>query len=282
LDFYRPKNEKEKQHSELFRKILIYGGLVLAVFILASFVYAVRYSKFFKIKNINIVGIQSVSSEEFVDNLKNFFTEQSKISRFLGTDNILAWGDAGADFFKKYPQFESIRIEKKYFNKEIMIVANEREKFGIWCFKTRKDAELEQSRNEAEGINEWCGWFDRNGIIFSEAPVIETEILNRVNDLSDRVIGMGDKVLPDNFMVNLLEIFSVLEKEDINTKTIYLKDFGLEEVETASVNATPKIYFSLKFDPKFSLGVIDSLRKSGEWKKLNYVDFRVENRVYYR
>jgi len=270
-------------------KLFIYGGSVLLLIIIFGSIYAVRYSNLFKIKNISVDGVQNISSDELVGNLKSFFIDRSKIAGFLGDDNILAWGGGEDDFLTKHPQFESLNIKKHYFGKEINIDVKEREKFGIWCFKARKTradggagAENEQLQNDTERINEWCGWFDKNGIIFSDAPVIETEILNKVNDLSDRSINMGDKALSDGFMGNLLAIFSVLERANINTKTLYLKDFALAEVETAPVDASPKIYFSLKFDPEFSLAAINALKKSGEWKKINYVDFRVENRVYYK
>lgn len=289
MDFYRPQNEKERKRRDLLTKIFIYSGLVLILIVISGLIYTVRYSNLFKIKNINVDGTQSISSDELVGNLKTFFTEHSKISGFLGSDNILAWGGGMDDFLAKYPQFESLKIEKHYFSKEINIEAREREKFGIWCVKAKKThayggagAENEQLQSVAKNNEEWCGWFDRNGIIFSDAPVIETEILNKVNDLSGRNISMGDKVLPDDFMNNLLAIFDVLKNVNVNTKTIYLNDFDLAEVETVSSSAAPKIYFSLKFDPKFSLAAINALKKSGEWKKINYVDFRVENRVYYR
>lgn len=269
MDFYRPEKEKEKKRSELLSKFFIYGGLIL-VFILISFsVYAVRYSNFLKIKKISVSGVQSFSSDELLGNLRSFFIKDSKVAEFLGIDNILAWGNA-EKFLKNYPQFESLEIKKNYFSKEIDVEVKEREKFGIWCQQHEGDD------------NEFCGWFDKNGVIFSEAPVIETEILKRVNDFSGRNIGVGGNVLPDNFTANLLSIFNVLERAGVNTKTIYLKDFVLEEVETASLAGAPKFYFSLKFSPEFSLAAINSLKKSSEWKKLNYIDFRVENRMYYK
>lgn len=281
MDFYRPQTEKEKHKKELFFKLIFFGAVILAVIIIFSAVYTVCYSGIFKIKKISISGLQGISSEELSANLKNFFTKNSAIASFLGAGNILVWRADLSGFLNEYPQLESLNIEKDYFSREVIVSATEREKFGIWCIKALNGAEKIQEGNNAENSSQ-CGWFDRSGILFAEAPVIETEILNRVNDSSGRNINIGGRVLPQEFMQNLTGIFGILDKENVKTKTVYLDDLDLQEVYTRAVSGDPKIYFSLKFNPVFSLAAINSLKDSGQWKKIEYVDFRVQNRAYYR
>ena len=284
MDFYRLQTEKEKHKKELFSKIIFFGAVILAVIAIFGAVYTVCYSGVFKIKKINISGLQGISPDELTANLENFFTKNSAVASFLGANNILVWQTEPDGFLKQYPQLESLDIEKDYFGREVTVSAKEREKFGIWCIQTRKNAEpsTDTTQNNAENDIEQCYWFDKTGIIFGEAPTIETEILNRVNDSSGKNINIGDTVLPQEFMPNLTSIFDILDKENLNTKTVYLDDLALQEVYTKAVSGDPKIYFSLNFDPRFSLAAINSLKDSGEWGKIGYVDFRVQNRAYYK
>lgn len=263
--FYRPQTEKEKKQKKAMAKIYAFGATAVILIVITGGLYVIKYSGIFNIKKINVLGIQSVSSDEFISNLKDFINGNYKISSFLGTDNILSW-KGESDFLEKYPQIESLDVNKNYFNREIDITVRERDKFGIWCFR----------------VNNECYWFDRVGVIFGEAPMIETEILKRVNDFSNRNISVGEKALPENLLANLILIFGILDKNNINTKTIYLNNFDLEEVNTEAVARDPKIYFSLRFDPQFSVAAIEALKKSGKWNKISYIDFRVENRAYYK
>ncbi len=280
--FYRPQTEKEKHKKELFSKIIFFGAIILAVIIIFGLVYTVCYSGVFKIKKISISGLQGISSDELTANLKDFFIKNSAIASFLGSNNILVWQTDPKEFLKEYPQLENLDIEKDYFSREVSINATEREKFGIWCAQTPNNAEQAQPQNNAENSASQCGWFDKSGVLFAEAPIIETEILNRVNDSSGRNINIGDTVLPSEFMPNLAAIFDILDKENLNTKTVYLDDLALQEVYTKAASGDPKIYFSLNFNPEFSLAAINSLKDSGQWSKIGYVDFRVENRAYYK
>ena len=62
---------------------------------------------------------------------------------------------------------------------------------------------------------------------------------------------------------------------------IFINDLKIEEV-TVMPAGFPKTLFSLRFDPRFSIVAIDALKKSGRWQKVEYADFRVENKVYYK
>ncbi|MDI6717741.1 MAG: hypothetical protein QMD86_01690 [Patescibacteria group bacterium] len=299
MKFHHSPSEKRLTDQAIFKnKKFLLGG---AVFILAA-IYAIFYSPAFKIQKIEISGANSLVSAELIQNLKDYFENQSKISLLLGSDNILTWGDS-AEFLKLHPQFESLKMERNYLSRRINIEVKERKNYGIWCqneptetditqtvtdaaqTENRTTTQMETLNQKPPEINSYlstskseCLWFDENGIIFKQAPIIDSELFNRVNDETGHNLKLGDPIMKKNLFDNLKKIFKILDIAEANIKTVHLKDISLEEVSTQS---KPKLLFSLRFDPEFSLSAINSLKNSDKWKNVDYADFRVENRVYY-
>lgn len=292
MQLYRPSEKPINSPKNSKKRWLVFAVILGIILIISGVIYFVS-SPFFKIKKIEVSEISDLSSSEIILRLKEFFANKSKLSAFLGGDNILIWTGNVEDFLKTEPSFESLEIKKNYFTKEIIIKAAEREKFGIWC----EQEEINKNPSEAvigfsidnptttiensESRKERCFWFDKNGVLFKETAVIESEIFKRVNDFSSRNLKLGETVLPQRLFANLIKIFGVLERVNLNAKTLCLKDLALEEVYVESVS-DPKIFFSLRNDPEFSLSAIDAFKKSSRWEKISYIDFRVENKAYYR
>ncbi|MEK7549042.1 MAG: hypothetical protein AAB496_00945 [Patescibacteria group bacterium] len=258
-EFYVDERQRAKRRRVL--KFKIYGAIAVFFILLASVFYLIVYSPLFQIKNILMLTTSDVVN---LNDLKDFFTNQSKISSFLGADNILIWkGDELNRFLKNQPRLLKLTIEKKYFKREIVLTAKEREKFGIWC-----------------QLSGDCWWFDKEGIIFDKAPQVEGEIIYKVKDFSERKLDINSRAIDEMLFNNLFKIFEVLDKSGLGIKTLRLNEMNLEEVISESPLA-PKIYFSLRTNPFFGLSVLQSLKNFG-LGKIEYIDLRVENRGYYK
>ncbi|MEK7163077.1 MAG: hypothetical protein AAB696_02200 [Patescibacteria group bacterium] len=295
-------NDKEKQKQRRILKLKIFGGLAVFFVLIIGIGYLVVYSPAFRIIRIDIALISAdktrINTDEIVKDLKFFFTNQSKISQFLGQDNILIWkkekirkfisAEGGsASGGKNYFQIAELTIEKKYLERRIKINIKEREKFGIWCQQTRNYAEqdaelrgnspLESVSSSRESV---CWWFDKTGIIFSEALMAEGQLINKVNDFSGRLLKLGEPILEEKFAKNIFKIFEILEKSALKIKSLKLENLAFQEIIADSSNL-PKIYFSLRFNPEFALTALESFKKIG-LNKIEYIDLRVENRAYYK
>lgn len=245
-------------------KIKIYGGLAVFFLLIIGAGYLVVYSPLFHITRINADGTQ-INANDLIENLKEFLKSQSKIAGFLSSENILIWKQEKiSEFLKNYPQIAELNIEKDYFERTIKIDIKEREKYGIWCQSAVSN----------------CFWFDKKGIIFAEAPMVEGALINKVEDLTGRDLKIGDTIIEQRFLDNLLKIFAVLDETNLGKGFLNLENLSLQEIIFESPDRF-KIYFSLRFDPAFSVAGIKSLRETG-LEKMNYIDFRVENRVYYK
>jgi len=277
--YYPAAQKTSKSKIKLIVFLLVFAFLAL-VFGGGYLVYA---SDFFKIKNIEISGVKNYSKENLTADLKDFFKSRSAISSFLGPDNILVWNAEVSAFLAKTPQLKNLNIEKDIFNRSVKVDAQEREKFGIWCLEINSMLnQVAASSTFDKGFKEEsCYWFDKEGILFVEAPAIEGELFNRMIDSTGRDLKLGDKVLDDRLLVNLVKVFEVFDTADLKSKTVFINDLKIEEVIVRPLGF-PKALFSLRFDPRFSVVAINALKKSGRWQKVEYVDFRVENKVYYK
>ena len=149
----------------------------------------------------------------------------------------------------------------------------ERQPIGIWCY-------------EDSGS---CWWFDDEGVIFRRSPTTQGNLIAIVKDYSQTGGGLNSKILPDRFMKNFLSIIQVMQKSSLDEKEILLKDLAVEEVEVllgagpdSSGGRGPMLYFSLRFPADSALAAIEHLQEKPGLKNIKYIDFRVENRVYYR
>lgn len=244
----------------------IYGGIAFFFVLLIGVGYLIAYSPFFRIEKVEATqsGPEDVSlkTEDIIQSLKDFFEKKSKISSFLGAENILIWKEIGVDFLLKYPQIEKIEIEKDYSKRILKINLVKKGKRGAWC------------------VPSGCFWFDQKGALFAEAPIMEGGLILTVNDFSGRELKIGDSVLPENFFGNFFKIIGFLEKNGLAAKNLKLNDLSSQEI-TAESGDGPQIRFSLRNDPAFAEAAIQSLKEIG-LKNIEYIDLRVENKAYYK
>jgi hypothetical protein len=72
-----------------------------------------------------------------------------------------------------------------------------------------------------------------------------------------------------------------LRASSLSVQAIELNDLSLEEVDVQTANG-PIIDFSLQFPADEYLPVIQKLMLQSNFSKLQYVDCRTENRLFYR
>lgn len=257
-------NEKQQKRKKLVFKIKIYSGLLFFLSLIIGIAYLIIYSHLFQIKNINL----NVLSDDINDQNKIavelglFFATASKTASLLGANNILIWRNQAEEFLKIQPSIIALSIKKDFLKRSIDINVVGRQKFGILCTKIE------------------CWWFDKEGIAFKKAPQVEGEIIYKINEFSERKLGVGDAVLNAKQFENAIKIFEVLEEAGLNIKTLNINDLELQETYIESPLIS-RIYFSLRSASNFNEAVFENLKRVG-LEKIEYVDLRVENRVYYK
>ena len=298
MDVYADVKEKRKKRRKYSLIFSILVGLYLIILIAGLFLF---HSPFFHLKQFEVVGNERVSTENIISLLqaRAFEGGWRPLQALLGLRSMLIWPEALSEADLVFmPALKSVTLEKSYGSRTIVVRVEERKPYGIWCLRqaqtnadnTQTDADnsqnnLERQRTSAlsqrESASDSCRWFDKEGVLFERAMAAQGGIIMTVHDYSQMKLPLQGKILPDSFISNMFSIFTVLEASDIDRKEIVLDELALEEVNVTTYNG-PELYFSLRFPADNDLAAIKDLMAKPGFGKLKYLDFRVENRVYYK
>lgn len=264
-------SEREKKRI-FWRRLKIFGFILLIVALSGGIFYAVSSSKIFKVTSFEVIGNDSIQQEEIISAVDDLIISRSFIGKFLGVDNILVWGDRQLpEIAGKFAQISSLDIIRDLFARKVIIEVKERERKFVWCFVPLT---IEDAGNEKES----CFWVDGTGFIFDKAPVIEGQVINVIKEYGDRSLGIGDYVLSDKELIVLNADLQFLEDLNFSWEEMRIENLKFKELVVLIKNG-PKIYFSLLTKPDFGKKVVQSLLSSG--KSAKYIDLRVDGRVFY-
>lgn len=258
MDIYLDQQQLRKKRT-VFRIKLYLAGFGIILFLIGV-VYLMIYSPIFKVDGIKISGKDRLSDDMVLAILRPMVA-RGQISNFLGWNNFLVWSSGKIDV--SGTALFSVNVKKDWLTRIISIDIKERERFGIWCV-----------------TGDVCYWLDESGIIFEEAPLTEGTLILKVYDKNNRPLTIGSKVIEDRFVGNLIKILTELKKLDLAIQKIVL-DRELQEVR-ADTYGGPAILFSIRFDPAVNVNSLKDLGKTVVIEKLNYIDLRIENRIYYK
>jgi hypothetical protein len=285
---HRKKREKVRRY--------VFGTLAVFVlyFIFLGGVWLVVRSPLFQLQHIAVTGNNVIASQDITTLLESDPSgHHGFFGSVLGWNNMLSWpGSLSKNQLDAIPQLASATVSKDYFSRTITVNVVERSPFGIWCFlpkgasvvltsSTSTTANTAPSSGIDDADSGSCYWFDDTGVIFEKATNTEGNLIVVVHDHSQNVRGLNQKVLPDAFAANFISIVNVLHKSNVGIQEIDLNDLSLEEVDVMTTGG-PEIYFSLRFPADDDLGVLQNLLAQGGFDKLQYVDCRTEDRVYYK
>ena len=220
-----------------------------------------------RFKNIVITGNSKMGRDQILEILRATVFENLWRRNLLGFNNILAWpGNLRLENMVLLPTVKSINVKRDLINKTVRVTVEDRNPYGIWCVQTAPQN---------------CYWFDDEGVIFKKTAIVEGSLIRAVNDYSGRVIGLNFRVLPEQFLKNIFQILETTENLGLSVKEVRIDSLEKEEL-TAITYAGVAFYFGLRYPAGNLASAIDALRQKVDFDKLEYVDFRVENRVYYK
>ena len=288
-DVYKKENRR--------RRRVILGLIFLIVYgVFLGGAWLVIRSPLFQIQKIEISGNKTISNDDILAFVSRRMSHGSFWKQLLGAENILVWPENfSSDDLRIIPELKSLSVKKDYGKRSIGISVEERQPFAVWCFmKPQMNADetlinadtsngniSENPRGNLRESASDCWWLDDNGVLFARALQVEGNLITVVNDYSQKNLGLGSDILPSEFISNIFSVFKVISGGDFSVKEIRLNNINLQEVEVDTYSG-PKLYFSLRFPADNALAVIQSLKNQPGLDKLQYIDFRLENRAYYK
>jgi hypothetical protein len=236
----------------LYLYIFLSGALVLGgLFIL--FGGPLHFQK------IQIIG----APDAFVTELEKLLIQEilaKPAARVLGYRNLLSWPNG--ELKSQNPRLSGSLIQKDILGKTLKITLPEKKRSLIWC-------------------SEKCFWLDNSGYSIEEAPVTVGTLVPIVTSKSATLsLGLGHAVMSPQLFSNLLKTIGILESLGLSGLDMVVDTAGKELVVRRDGYAA--LYFNLQHDPENLISPLKKLMKLPGLKKLSYIDFRVENRAYYR
>jgi hypothetical protein len=267
----------ERRHKQSVRRKYFWaviGFLSVYFAVLGIFVFVVR-SPAFQAEQISVQGNEAVSTGSIIDLLQANIV-RGKWNSLLGFANMLIWPNAlPSSALAMVPQLAGVTISENYFLHAINVTVTERQPVAVWCKMAGGTAAASSTPSGP------CFWFDDQGIAFARAVDAEGGTILAVHDYSTGNLELGTTVLPPEFVPNLLSILNAIKTSGVGVQEIALRDLSLQEIDVTTTNG-PLIRFSLRFPADNDLPVLQSLMAQPGFDALQYIDFTVENRAYYK
>ncbi|MFH1189048.1 MAG: hypothetical protein V1652_04375 [bacterium] len=226
-------------------------------------------SSFIHVAAFTVEGSKLFAEDVVREQVGGILRNKNIFARILGDENILSWRNSTVTDIPAIfsPNIAEIDIERNLFQRTVLVVLREREKKAVWCIA--KDGE------------EQCMWVSEEGWLLGSAPFFEGRVIPIVHERSYRDVVKGEAVISPQEMKNFLHAFQLLEEVGVTPISIIVENMRFKEFEIETGEGQ-KFYFSFLFDPLYTESVVRSLEDSEEWKTIDYVDLRVENKVYYK
>ena len=255
---YRRKKEISWKRRMFFLWVL---------FLILALAYVMFFSPLFEIKEIKISGSRSISNEEIRNSLDDFLFKKFLI--FFNQNNLflITNSDITEILANDFPRIFSIEINKDIFKKIIDLKIIERKELGIFC-----------------KIGEDCYYIDEEGVIFEKAPQTSGTLILVIKDSSEKGLELGENVVGKEFMAELIDLRNYLS----NQLGLKVLDFviNLDSLKDLRVGIHEGWYVLFDGSRDFknqleALGLVLE-EKIEERGSLEYIDVRIENRVYYK
>ncbi len=264
MQIYRTESRLKKQR--FYRRLGIYAGIAAIFLLFVGVSRVVLFSSVFKAESVDISGGRRLSGENLLGALESEMVKKSKIKALLGRDNLFFWQKSDVlEAAGKIPLIAEMNFQKNYLEKKITMEIKERRGSGVWCLV----------------FSEKCFWFDEKGMIISEAPETEGFLILKIDDYTKRPLETGGRILDKAFADNFFGVIRSLRQLSLGIREIRVDDLALQEFRVALQNG-PDLLFSFRFHPEFLGNAFAFVKSKSDFSGLNYIDFRVENRVYYR
>jgi len=240
-------------------RIKLYFGFAFILLLAILLIYTLLYSPIFQIREFEIAGATRLTDEDILRILQPIVLH-SKWDNFLGKSNILAW--SGRDLNVSQTALAAAGVSRDWLHQSINVSVQERERLAIWC-----DA------------HDFCYWIDSEGFSFEEAPKTEGSLIVTIYDPHTE-LAKGRQVIEKRFVRNLVKLIAGISQLHFPIKKVTFER-ELQELHVETY-AGPDILFSIRFDPELNLISLQVLQEKIGMKGIQYIDLRVENRMYYK
>ncbi len=261
---YKDELRAKKQKRFIIKTIFI----VLIFFVLLDGIfYLLFFAKLFNIRSLSI-DVPEDSRDRIEESVAGWL--KAGFWEFTRNNNIFFVSSAGlkAQLINQFPNLETVQVSSK-FPHSFSVSATARKPIGVWCLS---------SKNQ-------CFYFDKYAIAFVQTQPSNGYLLINVNDKRSRELKLGETVSSREWYKSIILVRDMLYSNGINISEFSIPVDSFDEFD-AKTSEGWSILLSNQTD---LVGQINSLNQflkekitPEQRKGLQYVDLRIQDRVYYK
>lgn len=266
---------KKSKKKKSFKKF-VFGGLFFCL--LGGLAYFLIWSPYLWVKEIKIKTDREpmyYSFAEIEEAARKIL--ENRFLYFIPQKNIIlaSVGKIEKDILERFPEIKLVNISKKAPS-ILEIEIEERKGIGVWC-NYKEEREIRD-----------CFKIDKDGVIYKESPLISGNLVLNIYSAKNSSAKIKDEVVPPEVMNFIL----TTKKELSEIKTagkIFPAVVNFEFVSVEELRAKTLQGWWIYFNPTVSVDLqIDTLKAvldneiKGDLSSLEYIDLRIEGRVYYK
>ncbi len=289
---------KKQQKKRKKLKIVVAFGLFFIV--AAGFFYFLILSPYTKVNKISVFGAKKTDSVELQKKAEEIL--QGKILNRLPIDNLIFLPEKKISemILANFPEVAAVSLVKKISAHTLEIHLSEREPAAIWCRVAPKPVpsttssttvvaaplggEIPVAKQDFSPEVDKCFFIDQTGFAFRPSPVLSGGDVPTVYVETAQDLALGSSVLDQKLLQFILDTRRALVAADLNLTDFVVRAQSAGDLEILAPEGW-LIYLDTNRPPT---GQIDALKRVLEQevkekrRQLEYVDLRVENRVYYK
>ena len=265
----RPAYRDELRIKKRKRTALI---ALIALFIIIATCVGLGYLLFFA--NLLDVRMIDVSGAEIIPPADIKIAAENWLSGgFLGitrNKNLLfvSAEKLAVELTAKFPRIESVKVGKEFpHGLKIMVV--ERQSAGVWCFIAFDK----------------CFYFDKNGVAYAEAMPSSGFLILNVADFRSGEVALGLPVASEEWFKNIIIAGKLLSNIGVSVAEFSIASDSFDEFDAKTAGGW-KIMFSTSTDIAKQISSLDILFRDKlpveKRASLQYIDLRIQDRIYYK
>ena len=261
---YKDSLTRKRRRSFLI-KSLIAGVIIFAI--IAGAFYLIFFSSVFMIESVTIKGLEDIPTDSVTSEIERH--KERKIWGFIPVGKNILFLDQQSlknDLLNKYDNLRDVSIDRNNLGSLIMNFT-ERDPTGVWCFENYITS------------NDKCKYFDESMSLWGEVRKSTGFALLTILDEKQFDEQAIDK---EYFNAILLTIKSL--RDIVNIKNVTIPKNTVSDIRFSS-NGGYDLIFSLDSNIVRQIEVLKIFlnnKKDDTNFKPQYVDLRIDGRVYYK
>jgi len=266
-------SSKKKDNFRLWNLAYRIFFYFLMVIFLAVVFFVIFFSPFFAVNKIEIMGMEKIEYRE----ISNVIDQACKNNywKIFPKKNWLLFPieNISNNLKNDFKRIKNVKIEKKFPN-EILVIIEERDPLLLWC-----------------DVPEECFIVDSDGFAYQKVKINSREVMEndfmKIMNYQELKITEGQKILNESKVIFLMDVKRIMK--DFAGIEIF-NEMEIKSPIAGEVILKSKEGWNILINTNFSLEEAGSFLKLflenklliEERTKLEYIDLRVENRIYYK